>query len=488
MRHYDRLSALDAAFLGIETPASHMHVGAVAVFGPGPLVRPDGGIDVDDLRDNVGVAIAGERRYRQRLARVRVAGHWAWVDDEQFNLHFHVRHTRLPSPGDDRQLKRLAGRIFSQRLDRDHPLWELWFVEGLAGGRFALIAKVHHCLIDGTGGARLLHALLGGPPPETATAASEPSPGAAGLALGEIAHRVRGLGRAARALGEAARSPLASLRAASDHARSMTSTLIQAARPASATAVNPPHIGPHRRFDWTEIPLDRVRPIRHQLGGTVNDAILATVAGGLRRFLARRGDRVDALDDVRALVPVNIRRTSRAVGNAISTMLAPLPVRIADPRERYRAVCETTRWLKTESRQVESAVMLEELADATSSGPLTASLRLAARLRAYNVVVTNVLGPPVPLALFGSRLEALYPMAPLFETQSVGVAAFSYAGTLFFGISGDWHRVPDLHDFVADLDASFDELEAAARAEAAVSAPPGPSSARVVPLPRPPSP
>jgi hypothetical protein len=169
-------------------------------------------------------------------------------------------------------------------------------------------------------------------------------------------------------------------------------------------------------------------------------------------------------------------------------MLAPLPVRVADPRERYRAVCETTRWLKAESRQVESAALFEELTDATSAWPLTASLRLAARLRAYNVVVTNVLGPPVPLALFGSRLEALYPMAPLFETQSVGVAAFSYAGTLFLGISGDWHRVPDLHDFVADLEASFAELETTARAADAVSARPAPSSARVAPPPRPPSP
>lgn len=452
---------MDAAFLGIETPSSHMHVGAVAILGPGPLVGRDGALDMHALRERVEAAILGDRRFRQRLARVRVAGHWAWIDDPQFNIDFHLRHTRLPAPGDIRQLKRLAGRIFSQRLDRDHPLWEFWLVEGTAGGGFAIIAKVHHCLIDGMAGAGLLYRLLTGAP--AAQTRSSRAPGPIALATSEVRHRLGGLARGAADLRSALRTPRRSLAAAAHRLRVVASVVAEVARPASRTSINPRHIGPHRRFDWTSFPMDRVRVIRGALGGSVNDVVLAAVAGALRQYLARRGDRVDRLADVRALVPVSIRTGAHGTGNAISTMLARLPVGRPDRIERYREVCRTTRGLKSTGDQVSSAALLESIADVTSAAPLTAGLRLAALLRVYNVVVTNVPGPPGPLALMGSPLEAFYPVAPLFETQSLGVAVFSYAGSLCFGISGDWHRVHDLHAFVIELECELAALELAAR-------------------------
>jgi diacylglycerol O-acyltransferase len=461
MRTYQRLSAMDAAFLGIESASTQMQVGAVAKFGPGPLVHDDGGVDIDDLRDAVAAAIEHEPRFRQKLAHVPLLGHWAWVDEPTFDLSFHVRHARLPAPGDDRQLKRLAGRVFSHHLDREHPPWELWLVEGLADGGFALIGRAHHCLLDGVAGAALAAAVLSGHVPATPAPIG---PAAVGLAMtvAELRHRASALARSARALVAAARSPAAAMTRLSRRARGVVATLALAARPASPTALNPGHIGPHRRFDWLDIELERLRVIRKRLGGTVNDVVLTVVTGALRRYLALHGDQVDALHDVRALVPVSLQRRGGPLGNAISTCVVPMPVSVASVAERHRAIVAATDTVKRQSAQIESAAWLEDLADATSAGPLTASLRMAASRRAYNIVVTNVPGPPVPLDLFGSRLEAIYPMAPLFETQSLGVAALSYAGTLHLGISADWHRRPDLHAFVDAVAASLAELEVAA--------------------------
>jgi diacylglycerol O-acyltransferase len=460
MRDHERLTALDAAFLGIESPTSPMHVGAVALFGRGPLVGGDGGLDAERVRQRVASALAGLRRYRQRLVHVAGAAHWAWVDDASFDVAFHVRHTALPRPGSHRELQALAGRIFSQRLDRDHPLWELWLVEGLATGGWAIIAKIHHCLIDGLGGAALLGALItGGDGCVPAPPVRPPSP--LTLTWNEARHRGRRLARGTRAAFDALRSPGDALRRGRTFVTATASAAHLALQPAAPTPLNPRRIGPHRRFAWTSLDLERARGIRQQLGGTVNDVALATVTGALRRFLARRGVAVDGLQDVRALVPVG-RRGGGTGGNAVTSLLAPLPVAIAAVADRYRAVCATTTHLKTRSHQAESAAFLEELADAVSAVPLTASLRLAARRRAYNLVVTNVPGPPCELSLLGSPLEAVYPLAPLFETQALGVALFGYHGHLDVGVAADWHAVPDLDDFIRDLDAAFAELAATA--------------------------
>jgi diacylglycerol O-acyltransferase len=461
MRTYQRLSAIDAAFLGIESPSTHMQVGAVAKFGPGPLVHDDGGVDIEDLRDAVAAAIEHQPRFRQKLTQVPLLGHWAWVDEPAFELSFHVRHARLPAPGDDRQLKRLAGRIFSHRLDREHPPWELWLVEGLADGGFAMIGRAHHCLLDGVAGAALAAAALSGHAPTIPAPVGQAAVGLA-MTVAELRHRARALARSARALAAAARSPAAAMTRLGQRARGVVATLALAARPASPTALNPVRIGPHRRFDWLDIELERLRGIRRGLGGTINDVVLTVVTGALRRYLAQHGDQVDRLRDVRALVPVSLQHRSGPLGNAISTCVVPLPVSVASASERHRAIVTATDAVKRRSAQIESAAWLEDVADATSAGPLAASLRMAANRRAYNIVVTNVPGPPVPLDLFGSRLEAIYPMAPLFETQSLGVAALSYAGTLHLGISADWHRRPDLHAFVDAVAASLAELEAAA--------------------------
>jgi diacylglycerol O-acyltransferase len=368
MRTYQRLSAMDAAFLGIESASTQMQVGAVARFGPGPLVHHDGGIDIDDLREAVAAAIEHQPRFRQKLAHVPLLGHWAWVDEPSFDLSFHVRHSRLPAPGDDRQLKRLAGRVFSHHLDREHPPWELWLVEGLADGGFALIGRAHHCLLDGVAGAALAAAALSGHVPATPAAVN---PAAVGLAMtvAELRHRARAIARSARALAAAARSPAAAMTRLSQRARGVVATLALAARPASPTALNPDHIGPHRRFDWLDIELERIRVIRRSLGGTVNDVVLTVVTGALRRYLALHGDQVDTLRDVRALVPVSLQRRGGPLGNAISTCVVPMPVGVANVAERHRAIVAATDAVKRRSAQIESAAWLEDVADATSSSP-----------------------------------------------------------------------------------------------------------------------
>jgi diacylglycerol O-acyltransferase len=462
MRDHERLTAMDAAFLGIESATSPMHVGAVAVFRRGPLIDASGALDAERVRLRVASAMAGLRRYRQRLVHVAGAAHWAWVDDASFDLAFHVRHTALPRPGTERDLQQLAGRIFSQRLDRDHPLWELWLVEGLASGGWAIIAKIHHCLVDGLGGAALLGALVAGGDGHVAAAPVRP-PSPLALTWSELSHRARRLIGGGRAAIEALRTPADAARRVRVFVASTATAALQALTPAATTPLNPPRIGPHRRFAWTTLDLGRARHIRQHLGGTVNDVALTTVAGALRSFLARRGVAVDGIRDLRALVPVGLRASSPG-GNAVASLLADLPVAIEPVIARYRAVCSTTTHLKGASHQAESAAFLEELADAVSAVPLTASLRLAARRRAYNLVVTNVPGPASELSLLGSPLEAIYPLAPLFETQALGVALFGYHGRLHVGVAADWHTVPDLADFVSDIDTAFADLVAAADA------------------------
>jgi len=469
MTHSERLSVLDAAFLDIETTSSPLHVGAVAIFDGGPLAGADGGVDYERLRRYVAGVIARDPRYRQRVVRTPLLGAPAWIDDEHFVLDFHLRHTRLPAPGDVRQLKRLAGRIFSNRLDRAHPLWETWIVEGLEGGRFALIMKVHHCMIDGVAGANLLTDLLRGTPDDTVldvAAAPRPAPGALGLLGREIAHRLRGVAQVRRMARAAGAVPGALRHRMRRHVGGIAQLIGQGLTPVTATPFNPRAIGPHRRFDWARFELSDLQEIRRRLGGTVNDVALAIVAGALRRAVVRRGVDPDRLARVRALVPVNVRAPGHGeLGNHVALLLPELPVASADPRERLQRITATMTALK-DGGGISGTAALEELADAAGAPLIGGLMRLSVRLRAFNVVVTNVAGPPAPLYLLGARLREVYPLVPLFERQSLGVAVFSYARTMFVGVVGDWHQVPDLHDVVGDLEESFAELASVAGLDA----------------------
>jgi diacylglycerol O-acyltransferase len=460
--HYDRLTALDTSFLDLEGPGVHMHVGSVGIFDPGPMVDEEGRLDFEETLGLVEAGLNRAPRFRQKLERTPLSGHPVWVDDEHFNVVYHVRHTALPLPGDERQLKRLAGRVMSQKLDRHRPMWEMWFVEGLEGGRIAVISKVHHCLIDGVSGVDLLAAFMGTDPdyrfePSEHRWIPRPQPSALRLLGDEVGRRVSLPGRVARGLGRALRRPEETFEQAAHTASGLGDALGRARKPASETPFNIP-IGPHRRFDWTTFDLGLVREIRTKLGGTVNDVVLACVAGAVRHYLRDHELKLSEID-FRAMVPVSTRTEGQRgkLGNRVSMLIASLPVGEKDPRKRLTKVCEETKKLKG-SGQIEGSEALEELSDWTSTALITGMSRMAASRRAANMVVTNVPGPQTTIFLNGARMLQSYPVVPLFDNMALGIALFSYDGRICWGFNADWDTVPDLHDFVNAIEREFEVL------------------------------
>jgi diacylglycerol O-acyltransferase / wax synthase len=468
MAYYERLSALDASFLGIENDSCHMHVGGVLLFDAAPL-RSAGGIDIDRIRRHIHARLHLVPRFRQRLAYIPYERIPVWVDDDRFRLAYHVRHTALPHPGDERVLKRLVGRIMSQALDRKRPLWEMWIAEGLEGNRFALISKTHHCMIDGIAGADLMSVILS-PFPETATATPEPwtprsRPGDARLVVDELVRRAAQPPAAVRALYDTIRDPQTKLREVADAAAGLVEAFAPAFSPVSKTPLNV-EVGPHRRFDWTEMAVADLKAVKNVLGGTLNDVVLATVAGALRTFFTQRGLNLEQLE-IRAMVPVSVRAHDERghLGNRVTQLTAPLPVSLSDPVERLRAVRETTAGLK-ESRQALGGEVLTAISEWTVPNLLVQAVRLASRARPYNLIVTNVPGPQIPLYLQGALMRTSYPVVPLFANLALVVGLFSYNGGLFWGINADWEQIPDLHDFILALESSFKELQRAAETAA----------------------
>ena len=467
--HYDRLSALDATFLALESPSVHMHVGTVAIFEGGPLRAPDGSLDLERIRALSEPTLRRNARFRQRIARVPVFDHPIWVDDASFNLDYHLRHTSLPEPGDERQLKRLAGRIFSQKLDLGRPLWEMWFVEGLEDGRVAVISKVHHCMIDGVAGVDLLAGfLVASEQPGSAPAGRwlpRPVPSQAKQLADEIAYRLRFPARAAGAGLRALGAPLESLREARHALEAVGQVLAAGFDSASSTPLND-DVGPHRRFDWTRMDLAALKEVKARFGGTLNDVVLAIVSGAMRHFLQRRGVAVDEIA-FRAMVPVNVRREAERgkVGNRVVSVAAALPVDERDPARRMARVIEATQRFKT-SDIVEGGELLEGLGEWGMTSLMASFARLSALTRAFNLVVTNVPGPQVPLRMLGAKLEAVYPLVPLFSNQNLGIALFSYDGGLYWGFNADWDAVPDLHELVELL---HQELELLCKLDAPVT-------------------
>jgi WS/DGAT/MGAT family acyltransferase len=460
--HYDRLTALDAAFLDLESPSVHMHVGSVGIFEGGPLTRQDGGLDFDQILETAEAGLFRAPRFRQKLAHMPVTGHPVWIDDEHFNVLYHVRHTALPIPGDERRLKRLVGRIMSQKLDRGKPMWELWFVEGLEGGRFAVVSKVHHCLIDGISGVDLLAAFMGPDADYRAEPTDHrwvprPGPGSLELLGGEIWRRAtlpgRALVGAARALGR----PEGTLERAAHTMSGFAEGVTKSLTPASETPLNVP-IGPHRRFDWTRFDLGVVREIRQRLGGTLNDVVLACVAGAMHHSFSDQGVDVRGID-FRVFVPVSTRTDEQRgkLGNRVSMLVARLPVGEPDPRKRLAQISKETKQLKG-SGQAEGSEVLEELSDWTATGLLTGFSRLAASRRSYNLVVTNVPGPQLPVFLNGANLLEVYPLVPLFENQALGIALFSYDGGLYWGFNSDRDAIADVHEYVRAIEREFEVL------------------------------
>ncbi len=483
--HYERLSVLDNSFLAIESPTTHMHVAALAVFDGGPLRSEGGGVDIERFRRFVTAKLPLIPRYRQRLAFVPVEGRAVWVDDEHFNLAYHVRHTSLPQPGDHEQLMLLMGRLASQQLDRTKPLWEMFVVEGLSEGHFALISKTHHAVIDGIAGVDLMTVLLSIQPtdeiPDIEPYVPRPAPTGSELMMRETARRA---GRTA--------STLMSKRSITDEAQTLVSDGLRRLRAmgeslssgwlstASATPLNG-KVTPNRRFATWENDLAEVKAVKDTLGGSVNDVVLATVAGGVRHYLDDHlGFPVHDLD-FRVMAPVSVRSQGErgALGNQVAMWLAALPVGEADPVKRLAAVGEETAKLKR-SDQALGAATLVRLSGGAPTTLVSLASRLATNARPFNMTVTNVPGPQFPLYLLGAKLIGTYPLVPLWQGHGAGVALFSYAGTLYWGFNADWDLVPDLQPFVEAIARSFDELRTAAT-EAAAKGVSAPSSTRIAP-------
>jgi WS/DGAT/MGAT family acyltransferase len=438
-----------------------MHVGALVIFdGPAP--------SRDEFRAHLAARLRRVPRYRQKLAFPPLeAGRPFWVDDPNFNIDYHVRHTALPKPGSEDQLRELAGRIFSQRLDRSKPLWEVWIVHGLEGGRFSLISKTHHALVDGVSGVDIATVLFDlSPVPDELEPEQvwTPSPEPSDVEL--VAEGVVGLARtpfslAGRALG-ALQHPGETIGRAREAAEGLGEVVWAGMNPAPDVPLNV-QIGPHRRVRWVQSRLADFKEVKNSLGGTVNDAVLAVVAGALRRWLHDRGVRTEGVE-LRALVPVSIRGDDErgSLGNRIAAMRGPLPVYVEDPVERLRLVQEGMGQLK-ESKQALGAEVIAGLTDFAPPTLLAQASRLNFSTRLFNLIVTNVPGPQFPLYLLGREMEEIVPIAFLPENHALAVAIMSYNGKVDFGLLADYDALPDIDAFATHLEESLAELLAAAR-------------------------
>jgi diacylglycerol O-acyltransferase / wax synthase len=461
--HGDRLTAVDASFLAQEGPNSHMHVGAVLIFeGPPP--------DYADFCNQIRSRLHLVPRYRQKLAVPPLeTGRPLWVDDPSFNLEYHVRHTALPSPGSEEQLRALAARVHSQQLDRAKPLWETWLVQGLEGGHFALISKTHHALVDGVSGVDLATVLFdserepSGAPHEGEPWIPQDEPSSAQLAARGIKGLIRTPFELTGRVLSAATRPTETLEVAREAIEGIGEVAWAGLNPAPETPLNVP-IGPHRRLVFVRNELADFKLVKDALGGTVNDVVLTVVAGALRRWLKARGVRTEGLE-LRALVPVSIRGKDEhhQLGNRIAAMRGPLPVYVEDPVARLAVVRKSMDGLK-DSKQ---AIGAEVLAGVQSFAPptvLAQASRINFSTRLFNLIVTNVPGPQFPLYVLGRRLLDLFPVAFLPRDHALAVAIMSYDGGIDFGLLGDFDAMPDIESIGEDLKLSLAELVDAATA------------------------
>lgn len=462
--HYEPLSYLDASFLALESRTTHMHVAAVVLFDAAPMKTDEGGIDIERIRSHIKSKLQYIPRYRQRLEWVPYDRRPVWVDDDRFNFDYHVRHTSLPRPGTDRQLRELAGRIVSTKLDRNKPLWEIWVIEGLDNDRFALIAKIHHCMIDGVSGVDLTTILLNVVPDSNIEDAPawepRPAPTPSQLAVAEAAKLTRRTIDRLTNVSETIKDGKSFAdRAMDKSSAALTSLKSGWLTPTDRTPLNP-DLGPARRFNWTEIPLGDVKTVKNATGGSVNDVVLATIAGAIRTFLIENRDFDPNESDFRVMNPVSTRsRDQRGkLGNQVAMWLLELPISEPDPERRLQLIKERTLELKRENHALGAATIVE-----LSSGTPITLLSLANRvvgpkLRPFNMTVTNIPGPQFPMYLLESQMIASYPMVPLWAQHGLGIALFSYNGRLLWGVQADYDAMADSADFVDCIHRSFNEL------------------------------
>jgi diacylglycerol O-acyltransferase / wax synthase len=459
------LSVLDASFLYLEKPTVHMHVAGMAILDP--RSRPQGRVSADDVARLIEQRIHLVPRFRQKVVVPPFGfGRPMWVDDQDFDVEFHLRRAALPSPGGRRELADFVQRVHSRPLDRSKPLWEMYLVEGLEDGYVGVLFKSHHAMIDGLSGMDLATVLVDfAPEPQEIRAGRwtpEPEPSRGELLVGAaretLAHPLRTL---TDGIGRAVRAPRDFLAEAGRVLGGIGQLVSLGQAPPGPFNVA---VGPNRRFASAEVPVAEAKSVKNALGGTVNDVVLAAVTGALRTLLAARGARTRGLV-LRAMVPVSIRDPSQrgALGNRVSMFFADLPLGEANPARRLRRITRATRELKS-SHQAVGATALIGAAQWTPPTLHGLAARLIARQRVANVLVSNVPGPQVPLYLAGARLLVAYPVMPLGERLALSVAVTSLSGTLGFGFTGDWDAVPDIDALARGLRDSFDELRKAAEA------------------------
>ncbi|HJO25029.1 MAG: wax ester/triacylglycerol synthase family O-acyltransferase [Myxococcota bacterium] len=457
--NYDRLSAQDNSFLLMETRNLPMHVGSLLVFESDPLQTPDGGIDFAGIRDAIDAVLHRIPRYRQKLHWIPFDQHAVWVDDPRFSLDFHLRHTALPRPGGKEQLKALAARIMAQPLDRNRPLWETWVVEGIDGGAcFGFLCKVHHCMIDGVSGVDLSHILLS-PSAEVPPASPlpefipRPAPTRVQLMRDETLRRLSMPTRVIEGIQTLRKVP--NLK---EEVGIRVQALTHLAGMGTSTDATPLNgkVGPHRGFDWFDVPLEYLKAIRRASSCSINDVVLTTVTGAVREYLLHRGVDPQHLD-FRVSAPVSTRSDEERgkLGNRVSSWIVPLPIEEDDPRRQLERITGQTRELK-ETRQALGVELMLGIAEWTPSSLL--SLGAQAISGPVNTIVTNVPGPQIPLYMRGARLKSIYPQAPLLDGMGLAIGLISYDGKVSWGIISDPDLVPDADVFVEMLQASLARL------------------------------
>jgi WS/DGAT/MGAT family acyltransferase len=450
---YDRLSAQDNGFLLWEKPNLPMHGGATSIFEVGSLATEDGGIDFPTIKRAIASILHKIPRYRQKLMWIPGEEHAVWVDDPHFKLDYHVRHTALPRPGSDAQLKQLAARITERPMDRARPLWEIWFVEGLEGGRFATVGRTHHCLVDGAGGMALAQSLFSASPEfsihEPPRYVPRPHPSKGELRRDEWS-RLLGLPlRAVGGLREFARGTEDIPGELVERARALARLAGYKVIPTSDTPLNG-EVGPHRVFDWMKLPLEDIKAIRRACNCSVNDVLLAIFTGAIRDFMVRRQVRPESLE-FRVATPVNVRQErdkGQPAGNHVSTWIVPLPMAESDPLRQIAAIHATTEELK-KSHQATAVEMVEAIHEWVSID-----------FQAISVGTQNAY-----------ELKEIYIQAPLLENLGLTVGVISYNGKVCWGFTGDYDRIPDMGDLVKLSRRSVERLAEAAGVRLEGSAP-----------------
>ena len=457
------MSPIDSSFLHIENATTPMHIGGVSIFeGPAP--------PFEQLRAMVAGKLALVPRYRQKVRFVPLAaGPPIWVDDPHFSLDYHLRHTAIPAPGSELELRQMAARVFSGALDRHKPLWELWMVQGMDDGRWALLSKVHHCMVDGVAATDLMSVMFSD---DTATSddpysaarswAPQPEPTGIDVLVRTLIRRASPAGQI-ETVKQALRAPRETLRSVAEVARAAAAAG-PSLRPVASSSLTGP-IGPHRRWSWAEVRLADVKAVRAALGGTVNDVVLTLITNGFRELLQSRDEEIPADRVVRTMVPVSVRRRGEkgVYNNRVSAVFAGLPVGLVDPAQRLQRIRAEMDGVK-QSKQAVAGDVLSSMSGFAPPLLLALGSRLVTVSPRLNMhtATTNVPGPQQPVQTLGRRMLQSYPFVPVVGSIRIVVAIFSYDGGLYFGVTGDYDGAPDIDVLTAGIERGMDDLLALA--------------------------